>query len=118
MKKTPVSDAKKALYDALLATHPDAERKGKNLLYTSVNGHMFTMFSTEARFGIRLSREDQTRFREQYESGPFTSYGSTMKDYVVVPEDLLERTEELAPWLAASYEFVTSLPPKPTKKKK
>jgi len=43
MDKKPVSEKQKEAYDRLLATHPDVERKGKNLLYTSVNGHMFTV---------------------------------------------------------------------------
>ena len=39
MEKRPVSEEQKAAYDRLLATRPDVERKVKNLLYTSVNGH-------------------------------------------------------------------------------
>ena len=118
MSKVQVPAEKAEAWERLIETHPEVERKGKNLLYTSVNGHMFTMFSTEAMFGIRLSDEDQAAFLAEFESGPFLSYGSTMRGYVTVPDDLLFDTERLAPWLARSYAYVSSLPPKPTKKPK
>lgn len=33
---------KLALYDKLIATNPEIERKGVTMPYTSVNGHMLT----------------------------------------------------------------------------
>ncbi|MEM7416654.1 MAG: hypothetical protein AAF389_14205 [Gemmatimonadota bacterium] len=118
IEKTPVSEAQIAAYDRLLATHPEIQRKGKNLLYTSVNGHMFTVFSTDALLGIRLSKEDRSRFLEEYDSELLKSYGAVMREYVTIPPDLLDETETLAPWLHASWDYVTSLAPKPTKKPK
>ena len=118
MKKKPVSEEQIVAYDRLLATHPDIERKGKNLLYTSVNGHMFTVFSTNAKLGIRLAKAHREAFLEQYETTVLESYGHRMPEYVTVPDDLLEDTETLAPYLQLSYDYVTSLKPKPTKKPK
>lgn len=112
VKKTPVSDEKRELYDRLLATHPEIERKGKNLLYTSVNGHMFTMFSTGAELGLRLSAEARDEFLETYETGLLETYGTVMKEYVRVPDELLADTDTLAPWLLRSYDYVLSLKPK------
>jgi TfoX/Sxy family transcriptional regulator of competence genes len=40
-----------------------------------------------------------------------------MKEYVTVPDKLLENTEELKKYLDLSYEYVKTLKPKPTKKK-
>ncbi len=40
-----------------------------------------------------------------------------MKEYVTVPDELLQDTEELKGYLDLSYEYVKSLKPKPTKKK-
>jgi len=117
MKKTPVSDEQIAAYDRLIATHPDIERKGKNLLYTSVNGHMFTVFSTGAKLGIRLPKAEREAFLEAYDTTILESYGHNMPEYVTVPDDLLEDTEMLGPYLKMSYDYVRSLPPKPTKKK-
>src|SRR5262249_42230938 len=34
--------AKLALYEKLVATHPNVERKGDTIPYTSLNGHMFS----------------------------------------------------------------------------
>lgn len=117
MAKTPVSPEQIEAYDRLLATHPDIERKGKNLLYTSVNGHMFTVFSTEAQLGIRLPKEERAAFLEEFGTTILRSYGHNMPEYVTIPDDLLEDTETLAPYLAMSYDYVRSLEPKPTKKK-
>lgn len=116
MAKKPVSEEQLAAYDRLLGTHPEIERKGKNLLYTSVNGHMFTVFSTEAKLGIRLPKAERQAFLTEFDTTILESYGHNMPEYVTVPDDLLEDTKTLAPYLAMSYDYVTSLEPKPTKK--
>ena len=116
--KTPVSEEKKEWYDRLLATHPDVEMKGKNLLYTSVNGHMFTMFSTGAKLGIRLGKDDREAFMREFDASLLETYGTVMKEYVSVPDSLLPETGSLEPYLKKSYDYVTSLKPKPTKKPK
>ena len=116
--KTPVSERQRELFDRLIDTHPEIERKGKNLLYTSVNGHMFTMFSTAARLGIRLAPEDREAFLLRFETGLLESYGVVMKEYVEVPDDLLEDTKTLAPYLVQSYDYVRRLKPKATTRKK
>ena len=118
MAKVEVSGRKRELYDRLLETHPEIERKGKNLLYTSVNGHMFTVFSTNGMLGIRLPKEERAAFCERFETTILESYGHNMPEYVTVPDELLEDTETLAPYLAMSFEYVRSLKPKPTKKPK
>ncbi len=118
MAKTPVSPEQIEAYDRLLATHPDIERKGKNLLYTSVNGHMFTLFSTEAKLGIRLPKAEREAFLERFDTTILRSYDHNMPEYVTVPDELLEDTETLKPYLAMSWEYVTSLKPKPTTKSK
>ncbi len=109
---------KLALYDKLLATHPDIERKGKTMRYTSANGYMFTYFSKEGVLGIRLPKDEQEAFVAQYNTPPFVQYGAVMRGYVTVPDGLLRDTAVLKPYLDASYAYVQSLKPKPTKKKK
>ena len=118
MEKTPVSKEQLEAYDRLVATHPDIERKGKNLLYTSVNGHMFTVFSTEAKLGIRLPKPEREAFLTEFSTTILKSYGHNMPEYVTIPDALLQDTETLGPYLKMSYEYVTSLPPKLTKKPK
>ena len=111
-------EQKLAYYEALIATHPKFERKGKSNPYTSVNGHMFSYLSKKGELGLRLSKEDQAAFVAKYKSGPFIQYGAVMRDYVTVPQDLLADTKELTGYLAKSYDYVSSLKPKPTKRKK
>ena len=115
-KQTPQD--KLDLYEKLLTSHPEIERKGKTMPYTSVNGHMFTLLSKDGVLGIRLAREDREAFVAEYQSPPFVQYGAVMKEYVTVPDALLQDTEALKPYLDMSYEYVKSLKPKPAKKTK
>ena len=114
---TPPPADKVALYQALIDTHPEIEIKGKNMLYTSINGHMYSMLTAGGALGLRLPPGDHAAFFAQYDSGPFTNYGAVIKDYVRIPASLLENTQELAPYLQQSYQYTKSLPPKPTPKK-
>lgn len=103
---------KLAIYDKIIATNSKFERKGKTVPYTSANGYMFTLLNKEAEIGFRLPKPVAREFIEKYNSGPFKSYGAVMRDYVLIPEDLLQNLELLADYLDQSYEFVMSLPPK------
>ena len=105
------------LYDQLIATNPEIERKGVTNPYTSVNGHMFTHLSKTGTLGIRLPKEEREAFLEKYNTSLYKSYGAIMKEYVTVPDDLLENTDELKGYLNLSYAYTKSLKPKPTKKK-
>ena len=116
MAKVTVTPEQVAAYDRLIATHPEIERKGKNLLYTSVNGHMFSVFSTEGHLGIRLPKAEREAFLEAHGVTLLKSYGATMREYVTIPHDLLDDTARLAPVLAMSYDYVSALPPQATTK--
>ncbi|HSM38845.1 MAG TPA: hypothetical protein VK838_05875 [Candidatus Limnocylindrales bacterium] len=94
----------------------DVEVKGAKNPYTSFNGHMFSFLDADGTMALRLSDELGEEFRSRYKSGPVTQYGSVMRGYVSVPVDLLETTSELAGWLDRSYQWIGTLPPKPTKK--
>ena len=104
------------LYDRLIATNLEIERKGVTNPYTSINGHMFTHLGKTGTLGIRLPKEERQAFLEKYNTSLYKSYGATMKEYVAVPDDLLENTEELSAYLEISYAYTRSLKPKPTKK--
>jgi hypothetical protein len=105
------------LYDRLIATNPEIERKGVTNPYTSVNGHMFTHLSKTGTLGIRLPREEREAFLDKYNTTPYESYGAIMREYVTVPDDLLEDTQTMKEYLEISYAYTKSLKPKPTKKK-
>lgn len=106
------------LYDKLIASNPDIQRKGVTMPYTSVNGHMFTILSKTGSLGLRLSKDDRETFLEKYESTLYESHGAIMKEYVTVPDELLEKTAEIKPYLDQSFAYVKTLKPKATKRKK
>jgi len=116
-KKIEIPQEKVEAYDRLIATNPDIERKGVTMPYTSVNGHMFTYLSKTGSLGIRLPQEERETFLAKYNTTLYESHGAIMKEYVTVPDDLLQNTTELKPYLDLSYAYVKSLKPKPSKKK-
>ena len=116
-KEQPIIPADKlALYDALIATIPDVERKGAANPYTSLNGHMFTILSPEGVLGLRLPKTAREDFLTRYNAHLREAYGIIQKEYVEVPEDVFRNTEELKPFFRVSYDYVNSLKPKPAKK--
>ena len=107
-----------ALYEKLIAAHPEAERKGAMMPYTSLNGHMFSLFTKEGYLALRLPSAEREAFLKKYKTTLCEQYGVVMKEYVVVPAALLAKTAELKKFFAMSYDYVGSLKPKPTTKKK
>lgn len=107
-----------ALYDKLIATANDVERKGDTMPYTSVNGHMFSLLTKEGPLALRLPKEMIEDFLKKYETVQPIQYGFVMKEYVLVPDSLLKKTAELKPYFLASYNYIVSLKPKPTTKPK
>ncbi len=90
--------------------------KGAKNPYTSRNGHMFSFLDQEGTMALRLSDELRDEFMAQYESGPVMQYGSVMRGYVSVPDDLLADVDEARSWFDRSHDWIGTLPPKPTKK--
>ncbi len=100
------------LYDHIVSQCPKFERKGKKMIYTSANGYMFTLLNKDAEIGIRLSKEAQNTFKENYNATEYRSYGAVMRDYVKVPDQLLNDTDLLVHYFNESYNYVMSLPTK------
>lgn len=90
----------------------DLKRKGKTMPYTSSNGHMFSQLNKNNEIGIRLSQEDTVAFDSKYGVQPFLSYGAKMREYVLIPEELLHQKEELSQYLKKGFEFVNTKPSK------
>ena len=106
-----------AHYDKLIAAIPSIERKGDANPYTSLNGNMFTLLH-ESRLAIRLPENEREKFLKKYKTSLFEAYGTVMKEYVAVPDNLLTKTKELKKYLELSYSYAQTLKPKPTKKTK
>jgi hypothetical protein len=106
------------LYEKLVATHPLVERKGAAMPYTSVNGHMFSLLTPSGELALRLPAEERDVFLKKYKTRLCEQYGVVMKEYVVVPDALLKKTQELKKFFDCSYAYTSSLKPKPTTRKK
>jgi len=106
-----------ALYDKLVATQPEVQRKGKSMPYTSVNTWMFSMVSKDGRVGMRLPKKRREEFNAKYNTGDFENYGAVIREYSEIPPELLAKTDELAPWFTESFTYTKSLKPKSSKKK-
>ena len=116
-KECKVPADKLALYGKLVATNPKVERKGAANPYTSLNGHMFSYMNEAGSLALRLPTEERDKFLKKYKTTLFEAYGAVMKEYVTVPDGLLNNTKELRKYFDLSYQYVATLKPKPTKKK-
>jgi hypothetical protein len=101
-----------ALYEELVASVEGIERKGAANPYTSRNGHMTSFIDRDGDVSIRLGKADRERFIADYGSRIAMQYGREMKEFAVVPDDLLRRQDELRPWFVRSWEWVGTLEPK------
>ena len=100
------------IYDAIVTACNGFDRKGKNMIYTSSNGYMFTLLNKAAEIGIRLPKEEALKFMDTYNTGPYYSYGAKMKDYVLVPEQLWQDRDLMIRYFEKSFAYVNSLPSK------
>jgi hypothetical protein len=94
----------------------DSEVKGAKNPYASRNGHMISFLSIDGMMALRLSDELREEFLSEYNSGPVIQYGSVMRGYIFVPDELLRITDELTVWFAKSYNWIGTLEPKSTRK--
>jgi hypothetical protein len=109
---------KLALYEKLVATNPKVKRQGATVPYTSLNGHMFSYLSKEGKLQLRLPDGEREAFLKKYKTKLCEAYGKIQPEYVEVPDALLASTRELKRFFDSSYNYVSSLKPKPTAKKK
>src|SRR5215475_13419277 len=107
-KKAAASE-KVVLYDKLIATMPQLERRGDANPYTAWNGNMFTLLHQSKTLAIRLPEGEREKFLKKYKTSLFEAYGAVMKEYVTVPDALLAKTRELHKYLAQSYEYAKTL---------
>lgn len=100
------------IFDTIVAKCPRFERKGKSMIYTSANGHMFGLLNKAGEIGFRYDKEVQEKYIKEFNSDYYKSYGATMKGYVLIPESMLNDLDRLAELLNESYDYVMSLDPK------
>ena len=116
-KKQPGAPAEQVLlYERLLATNPQIERKGATFPYTSRNGHMFSYLHPSGAMALRLPEGPREEFLKKYNTTLFEAYGVIQKEYVKVPDTLLQKTKELQPFFDLSWRYVGTLKAKAAKK--
>ncbi len=103
-------------YDALLAAF-DTPRKGAKNAYTSLNGNMFSYLEKDGALALRMGKEARDAFIERYNASLAVAYNAVMKEYVVVPVEMLLDIDAVSPYFEESLAYVKSLKAKPTKKK-
>lgn len=107
------------LFDSLL---PDDARVSQRTMFGNpcgfVNGNMyFGLF--EGSMFLRLSRVDRELAQSELGATPFDPLeGRPMREYVSLPEDVLEDDNQLEEWLAKSLGYAGTLPPKKKKPRK
>ena len=105
----------KARYAELVATVHEAQLRGAKMPYTSMNGNMYSYLG-ENGVGLRLPADVREAFVVKYQTTLYHTHGIVQKEYVTVPPGLLAKTEELAPYFQASFDYATTLRPKATKR--
>lgn len=112
---TTVPSARLEAYERLVASQLGLERKGASLPYTSINGHM-SSFVDGTGVAIRLTATDRAAFIERFGSRLHEAHGTIMKEFVTVPDALLDDLAALQPWFTKSRAHVASLRPKTTRR--
>lgn len=114
-KSDQVPADKLALYRRLIDAHPEIELKGGlKLPYTSYQGNMFSQLTKAGKVGLRMGKTEREAFIATYDSKLLETYGTIMKEYVEVPDHLLDDIDELLPYLDQSYAYVKTLKAKPS----
>src|SRR5262249_27419302 len=116
-KKTVAPNPQVELYEKLIKTIPEIERKGAANPYTAINGNMFTLLQQSKSLAIRLPQEEREEFLKKHKTKLFEAYGAVMPEYVAVPDSLLANAKEMQKYLRTSYEYAKTLKQKPSKKK-
>ena len=102
-----------AAFDSLVPGSEGVERR-KMFGYPCafLNGNMFMGVFQEQIF-IRLSAEDRDAFLDLDGARGFEPVeGRIMREYVIVPDWMMERGDELRGWIERSEDYVSSLPSK------
>ena len=105
------------LYEKLVATIPEVQRKGATHPYTALNGNMFSYLHPSGSMALRLPAGEREKFLKKYNTKLFEAYGAVQREYVTVPDALLKNTKSLHRYFELSWEYAKTLKPKASKAK-
>ena len=78
----PITQEVLGLYDQIIATQPDVQRKGAAMPYTSLNGHMFSFLTPEGHLALRLPSPERQAFLASYHTRLCEQHGKVLEQYV------------------------------------
>lgn len=109
------SDEMIAQFDAIMRNWPVAvQRKMFGNPTAFFNGQMFIGLFGDSMF-LRLSQSDRAKFADKYQAKSLEPMpGRPMKEYVIVPRQVLKKPAELNTWIGQALAYARSLPPKKT----
>ncbi len=101
------------LFAAVLPEEPDIEKRQMfGYPCAFVNGNMFTGLHQESLI-VRLAEEDRLRLVNEDGAAQFEPMpGRIMKEYVSLPDAILDNRSRLTQIVASSKDYAASLPPK------
>lgn len=106
-------------FNDVIKGFPEAEpRKMFGYPCAFIKGYMFTGIHQESMI-LRLSPEDREALLAIEGAAPFQPMPNRiMKEYVSIPQSIIESDAELTLWIEKSLLYTNSLPPKKPKPKK
>jgi len=99
------------LFESVVASVPEIERKGKTTPYTSASGYMFSFLDKEGLVCFRLPKHRIEELIEAKVANTCYQHGRLMKDFVSLEQSTLESDVALA-LFKESYEHTLGLKPK------
>ena len=118
-KKKPAQPSKTLkIFESLVSSIDGLEIKGAKSSYCAANGNMFCFLASNDRLALRLAKDDREKFLEQHDDCVCIEHSTVIKDYVLVPDSILNNNRKLNPLFKKCLENANSLKPKPTTKKK
>jgi TfoX/Sxy family transcriptional regulator of competence genes len=119
MKWKKPSEKMIEFFDSILPKTPKVKRKrmfGYPVGFT--NGNMFMGLHSDG-FILRLDEADRESFIRKHNAKIFEPMPRRkMREYIVVPGNLLADIPSLKTWCKRSYEYASKLKPKGTKRKR
>lgn len=110
--KATIPPARIELYEKLIRTQAEAERKGKGMPSTSFNGHMFSFLSPTGSLFLRLPEKEKEAFIKKYKSSASGGHAKMLMEFVEVPEKLMKDFAEVKKYFDISFTYVQTLKPR------
>jgi hypothetical protein len=100
---------KLTVYESIINTFPNIERKGASMPYTSINGNMFSFLDKDGNLGLRLPENERAIFLKKHKTKLCEAHGAILKEYVLVPEKVFNDSKNLKNYFSISLKYLSTL---------